>query len=120
MIGKLAALFHRPTALTAAEAQQSVTKGALLLDVREIAEWRAGHAPQARHIVLGQLKDHMAELPKDKQIVTVCRSGRRSAMAAQLLARHGYTVSNLTGGMNAWATAGLPVVTNRNKPGQVI
>jgi len=120
VIGKLAAMFRRPAALTATEAQQAVTDGALLLDVRELQEWRAGHAPKARHLVLGQLRDHLAELPADTQIVTVCRSGRRSAMAAKLLTRHGYTASNLTGGMNAWAAAGLSVVTNGNKPGQII
>ncbi len=120
MIGKLGALFRRPAALTATEAQQSVTDGALLLDVRELQEWRAGHAPKARHRGLGQLPDHLAELPTDTQIVTVCRSGRRSALAAKLLTRHGYTATNLTGGMNAWAAAGLPVVTNDNVPGQII
>ncbi len=120
MIGKLAALFRRPAALTAADAQQAVTDGALLLDVRERQEWRAGHAPQARHIVLGQLRDHLAELPTDQPIVTVCRTGRRSALAANLLTRHGYAVSNLTGGMNAWAAAGLPVVARGGKPGQII
>ena len=120
MTGKLAALFGRPAALIATEAQQAVTDGALLLDVRELQEWRAGHAPQARHLALGQLQDRLAELPTDTQIITVCRSGRRSAMAARLLTRHGYTASNLTGGMNAWAAAGLPVVANGNSPGKII
>lgn len=41
-------------------------------------------------------------------------------MAAKLLTRHGYTATNLTGGMNAWASAGLPVITNNNSPGQII
>lgn len=92
----------------------------MLLDVRERDEWRAGHAPQARHVVLSQLEDHLGDLPTDRPIVTVCRSGRRSAMAANALTRHGYTATNLTGGMNAWASAGLPVVTNGNKRGQII
>ncbi len=120
MIRALAALFRRPAALTATHAHQAVAGGALLLDVREPEEWRAGHAPQAQHFVLSQIEEHLAELPNDKQIVTVCRSGRRSAMAAGLLTRHGYTATNLTGGMNAWAAAGLPVITNGNKPGQII
>ena len=44
----------------------------------------------------------MQEIPKDKMIVTVCRSGHRSAMAAQQLVKAGYTVKNLAGGMMAW------------------
>ena len=121
MIRKLLALFTRPATMTAGEAHQAVTSdGAVLLDVREQSEWRAGHAPQARHLVLSQLQDHLGELPTDRPIVTVCRSGRRSAMAANTLTRHGYQATNLTGGMNAWATAGLPVSTNGGKPGQVI
>jgi rhodanese-related sulfurtransferase len=120
MIRKLLALFTRPATMTAAEAHRAVgSDGPVLLDVRELSEWRAGHAPQARHLVLSQLKDHLSDLPTDRPIVTVCRSGRRSAMAAHILTRHGYTATNLAGGMNAWAAAGLPVVTNGGKPGQV-
>ncbi len=92
----------------------------MLLDVREQPEWQAGHAPQGRHLVLSQLQDHLGDVPTDHRIVTVCRSGRRSAIAANILTRHGYQATNLTGGMNAWATAGLPVLTNSGKPGQVI
>lgn len=120
MIGKLAARFRRSTSMTATHAHHVVAAGAVLLDVREPEEWRAGHAPQARHIVLSQLEDHLGELPIDRRIVTVCRSGRRSALAVGLLTRHGYIASNLTGGMNAWAAAGLPVVTDHNLPGQII
>jgi rhodanese-related sulfurtransferase len=50
----------------------------------------------------------------------MCRSGRRSAMAADLLNRRGYRVANLTGGMTAWATAGLPVIIDSYKPGHII
>jgi hypothetical protein len=60
-------------------------------------------------VALGQLEDHLAELPVDRLIVAMCRSGRRSAMAADMLNRRGYRVANLTGSMTAWATAGLPV-----------
>ena len=120
MITKLAGLFRRPTALSAPAAQQKVSDGAVLLDVRDLSEWRAGHAPQARHVPLAELDDRLTELPADTPIVAVCRSGRRSAVAVRLLNRHGHTASNLTGGMHAWAPAGLPVVTQKNRPGQII
>ncbi|MGA7688033.1 MAG: rhodanese-like domain-containing protein, partial [Jiangellales bacterium] len=94
----------------AVAAQQMVTDGALLLDVREPHEWQAGHAPKAKHMALSVVGHRQAELPKDRTIVTVCRSGRRSDSAATQLRAAGFTVLNLTGGMQAWAAAGLPVV----------
>ena len=106
--------------MTAAQAHEALADGALLLDVRGPEEWQAGHAPQARHLVLSQLGDRLGEVPTDTPIITVCRSGRRSAAAASLLAHRGYKATNLAGGMNAWASAGLPVVTDGNKPGQII
>ena len=109
----LAGLFQRtPPAIGPGEAHAASNHGsAVLLDVREPDEWQAGHAPQADHIPLGQLEHRLAELPRDRQIITVCRSGRRSVLAAQQLAARGYQAINLTGGMTAWAYAGLPVVT---------
>ena len=121
MIRRLLARFSRPTSMTAVQAHQAATGDeAVLRDVRDQAEWRAGHAPHARHLVLNALEERLGELPTDRQIVTVCRSGRRSAIAASLLTRRGYQATNLTGGMNAWAAADLPVVTNGGKPGRVI
>lgn len=121
MIRKLLALFTRPATMSADQAHEAVTSGgAVLLDVRGSSEWQAGHAPQARLLSLGQLEERLAELPSDRQIVAVCRSGRRSAIAANLLSRHGYRATNLTGGMAAWAAAGLPVVADGGEPGRVI
>jgi rhodanese-related sulfurtransferase len=56
-------------------------------------------------------------LPHDTAIVTVCRSGHRSALAARTLSRAGHDVLNLKGGLNAWSRAGLPLTTRnaRNK-----
>lgn len=101
------------------QAAALVRRGAVLLDVREPAEWAAGHAPQARHIPLGQLAGRLAEIPADRPVVTVCRSGARSARAAAMLARQGRPASNLAGGMQAWAAAGLPVVDGRGRAGRV-
>jgi hypothetical protein len=69
MIRKLRTLIGRPATLTTTGAQQAFAEGALLLDVRERNEWQTGHAPQARHIALGQLEEHLAELPADRLIV---------------------------------------------------
>lgn len=105
--------------VTAAQAAAMVQDGAILLDVREPHEWQAGHAPKARHIPLGQLPHRARDLPTNTPIVTVCRSGNRSARAAGFLAETGRNASNLTGGMHAWARTGLPVVASGRCPGRV-
>lgn len=101
------------------QAATLLEEGAILLDVREPYEWQSGHAPAARHIPLSQLTHRIAQLPPGRPIVTVCRSGHRSAQAAALLARQGAQVSNLAGGMHAWARAGLPVVAKGGRPGRI-
>jgi len=105
--------------VSAADAAVLAAHGAILLDVREPHEWQAGHAPRARHIPLSQVSRRAGELPAGRTVVTVCRSGPRSARAATLLTRQGREVSNLSGGMHAWARAGLPVVARGGGPGRV-
>ena len=113
-------LFSKPyRSVSAAQAAALADGGAILLDVREPHEWQTGHAPRARHIPLGQLARRAAELPERRAIVTVCRSGARSARAAAMLAQNGREVSNLAGGMRAWAQAGLPVVARGGGAGHV-
>ncbi len=120
MTAMLRSLFRKPyRTVMAAQAAALADGGAVLLDVREPHEWQAGHAPRARHIPLGQLARRAAELPERRAIVTVCRSGARSARAAAMLARDGREVSNLAGGMRAWARAGLPVVARGGGAGRV-
>jgi rhodanese-related sulfurtransferase len=92
----------------------------VLLDVREPDEWAAGHAPGAFWIPLGDLERARTEIPFNKQVVCVCRSGARSARAAEALIEWGFEASNMVGGMRAWADAGLPVVRNDDTPGEVI
>ncbi len=116
----LTGIFRRPyQSVSAAQAAALAADGAVLLDVREPHEWQAGHAPRARHIPLGQVPRRAAELPRGRAVVTVCRSGSRSARAAAMLAKDGREVSNLSGGMHAWARAGLPVVARGGGPGRV-
>jgi hydroxyacylglutathione hydrolase len=80
----------------------------VVIDVRYAGEWAEGHLASAIHIPLGHLAAHLAELPRDRPIVTQCRSGTRSAIAASLLRRAGFSdVSNLAGGYEAWKAQGL-------------
>jgi rhodanese-related sulfurtransferase len=95
------------------QAQSMNQQGALLLDVREPEEYAALHAPQAKLIPLGEVSTRMKEIEayKTKDIVVVCRSGRRSAKAVAILKDAGFIhVHNVQGGMIAWSEAGLETV----------
>jgi rhodanese-related sulfurtransferase len=85
--------------------------GAFLLDVREDDEWVAGHAPDAVHVRLGDLGARAGELPRDREVYVICRSGARSAYAAQALTGGGWTAVNVSDGMTGWAVAGRPMVS---------
>ncbi|MFJ3875844.1 rhodanese-like domain-containing protein [Streptomyces sp. NPDC090077] len=116
-------LFRRGTArLTPDQAHRRTTDGdGLLVDVRERAEWNAGHAPGAVHLPLSLLVTG-AGLPtaaRGRPLVVICRSGQRSRRAAELLAGRGARAVDVRGGMSAWASAGLPVVDERGRPGRI-
>jgi hydroxyacylglutathione hydrolase len=81
-----------------------------VLDVRTPQEFAAGHVPGAVNVPHDELPSRLAEVPRDKDVVLYCRSGRRSALAADVLAANGYTrVSHLEGDMNAWVERGRPI-----------
>jgi rhodanese-related sulfurtransferase len=83
-----------------------------VLDVRAPEEFVTGHVPGAVNIPHEQVAARMAEVPKDKEVVLYCRSGRRAAMAAEVLAANGYTrLKHLEGDMPAWIEKGRPVET---------
>ncbi len=85
------------------EVHKRLEKEALfLLDVREQDEWEDGHIEGARHIPLGELGERMGELPRDKELILVCRSGNRSGLACEYMESIGYDVTNMVGGMLAW------------------
>ena len=92
-------------------ARTLIDDGALLLDVREPEEWQVQHAPDAVLMPMGQVRERQAELPRDRRIVVVCRSGGRSAATTDSLRTLGFDAVNLAGGMCAWSSAGLPTVT---------
>lgn len=93
-----------------------VRDGALLLDVRDDNEWESGRAPNATHVSLNDVPDHLDELTDDRLIVCVCRSGIRSARAVMFLTEHGRDAVNVEGGMLAWSAEGLPLVADEGAP----
>ena len=100
-------------------ARRLLDHGAMLIDVRSSAEWRAGHAPSAVHIPLEPLESRLRPLPPSTRFVTACRVGGRSGRAAAVLRSAGYSASNLRGGMLAWQRAGERVVTGNGKAGTI-
>jgi len=107
-----------PTADTET-ARQRIDGGDLVLDVRNADEWSAGRIADSVWIPMGQLSERQGELPDDRAIVVVCRSGARSATVTTALTRAGYDATNLAGGLLGWADAGLPLVTDDETPGTV-
>lgn len=99
------------TAMNAAEAKTMIDSAnpPYLLDVREAYEYREGHIPGARLLPLGELGKKLDELPRDREILVICRSGNRSGTATRQLVQAGYRAVNLTGGMIGWQRAGFPL-----------
>lgn len=82
---------------------------AAILDVREDDEWALGRAAGAQHIPLGQLPDRLEELDPDTDYYLICRTGGRSARAAEFMVGRGYSALNVAGGSGAWLEAGKPM-----------
>ena len=106
--------------VTPAEAQAAFAAGAMLLDVREYQEWMAGRVAGATHVPMQDLPGRLDELPRDRRIVCVCRSGNRSGQVTSWLLKQGYDAVNMTGGMRAWDSEGLPFENMNGNPGAVI
>lgn len=89
--------------------------GAFLLDVREPSEWVDGHIEGATLIPLGHLAARIAEVPTDREIICICRSGARSGRAQSALEASGHFGKsyNMAGGMLRWIQRGLPVKKGR-------
>jgi len=101
-----------PGEVTVAEALALRESGAFVLDVRQPDEWAAGHIPGAALIPLGDLSARIAEVPTNRQVLVVCRSGNRSAQGRDILRGAGRpSVTSMAGGMNDWTAAGYPTET---------
>ena len=78
-------------------------KEAILIDVRTPAEYRDGHIPGVVNIPLAEIEKRLGEIPKDKKVVLICRTGNRSAQGTKFLRSKGFdNVFNSTGGMSTW------------------
>jgi rhodanese-related sulfurtransferase len=81
-----------------------------VIDVREREEWDAGHIAEATFMPLGELEQRRSELDPTVPVMIVCRSGRRSLIAADYLDQLGFSnACSLAGGMIAWAEASQPI-----------
>ena len=109
------ALNRRPAAtlpreISIAEAAAKRESGAFILDVREPDEWADYHIPGAVLIPLRFLEARAGELPRDQEIVVVCRSGNRSQAGRDVLLAAGFDqVTSMAGGLTAWRSLGYPV-----------
>jgi len=99
--------------VTTLEATQLINRqDALVVDVREQAEYAQAHILNSRLLPLSQIEARMADIDKfkDKPVIVYCATGNRSNSAAAILRKSGFSnVSNLSGGFAAWQQAGLPV-----------
>ncbi|MBW6472602.1 MAG: rhodanese-like domain-containing protein [Anaerolineaceae bacterium] len=103
-----------PLEVSVEDAYQMRENGAFVLDVRELSEWQAGHIPDATLISLGQIESRLDEIPKDQEVLIVCRSGNRSAEARDILKKAGFTkVTSMSGGMNQWIAKSYEVKIGR-------
>jgi hydroxyacylglutathione hydrolase len=91
--------------------EQLETGSFFFLDVRDVKNWRsAGHIRGAHHIYVGELLQHLHEIPRNEPVFVYCDSGYKGSLAASLLAREQYhNVSNVLGGITAWKRADFAV-----------
>jgi len=93
------------------EVERAQAGSPVILDVREPAEWKAGHIEGALHIPLDRLRGRLGDLPKDQDIIVYCRVGQRAWTATRILSQNGFKVRNLAGGWLTYET----VVSDREK-----
>jgi rhodanese-related sulfurtransferase len=91
-----------------------------ILDVREGGEWEAGHIDGAHHIPMMDVPARLAEIPTEGKVLVVCRSGHRSARVVGFLTSQGLDAVNLSGGMQAWTSAGRAMTGSPGQAPQVM
>lgn len=112
LLGISSAFADIPAVSPQQAAQMQAQQKAVIVDVRENDEWNSGHIAGAIHIPLNEVQNHLTELAKyqNSPLIMQCRSGARSAKAANILKIAGFqNVYNLEGGLNAWQKADLKI-----------
>jgi len=114
----LAALATRPDLISTTERvsptdfNDELADSPAILDVRNPREWSTKHIPGSINIPLNHLQDRLAEVPRDRRIAVHCAGGYRSSTAASILHRNGINnLIEMTGGLAAWESAKLPLVS---------
>jgi len=95
------------------QAYQLYEQGAFVLDIRTQEEWDEYRAPNTTLIPLDQLQGRVSELPKDEQIVVICRSGNRSQEGRDILLAAGLNAISVSGGLKEWSAQGYPIEGTR-------
>ncbi|MBN2711723.1 MAG: FAD-dependent oxidoreductase [Planctomycetes bacterium] len=95
-----------------------VPDDAVVLDVREPAELELGVFPKALNIPLGQLRDRLGGLPKDRKIISTCQVGLRGYLAERILRANGFDVANLVGGYKTWKAVNAPLPASEAAPAE--
>ncbi|MFD6935001.1 rhodanese-like domain-containing protein [Streptomyces goshikiensis] len=102
----------------------AVPSEGFVLDVREDDEWAAGHVEGALHIPMSDFVARFGELTEavedGRRVHVMCRVGGRSAQVTQYLVRQEIDAVNIDGGMQAWESAGRPMVTDTGNPAFVL
>jgi len=99
-----------PGEISVSDAYAKYQSGAFVLDVRTQEEWNEFHVPNTTLIPLDQLPARLNELPRDKEIMVVCRAGNRSQEGRDILLSAGFEqVTSMTGGLNEWRASGYPI-----------
>ncbi len=111
---------RKNSAVGVKETYVALLTGALLLDVREIEEFEAGHVQGAINIPLSELNERYIELDKNDEIHIICKSGGRSAQATEFLASAGYNVRNVSGGSLDWYSEELPFISENGEEPTVL
>ena len=103
-----------------AQVPDPLPEGVTVLDVREPVEWHHGHVDGALHVPLTEVPGRLEELPRDQQLLVVCKVGGRSAQATAFLREKGFEALNLEGGMLEWWAAGRALVADGDGDPQVV
>lgn len=99
-----------PNEISVSEAYTKYQQGAFFIDVRTQEEWNEYHVPNTSLVPLDQLSSRLNELPRDREIVVVCRSGGRSQEGRDILLNAGFTrVTSMQGGLSDWRASGYPI-----------